>query len=136
MAVGLESSRVKFLALVGPWDSPVAWTSIAAAAAAVAAGFDANELVPAVDVGSGANKLAAAVAAGSDANMLAAVAGSDESGPAVQHCTAAVEPSDETKTAIGAPEESAHERLAPMPSIAEAAAADFQKERTYFEGQL
>lgn len=135
MAVGLESSRVKFLALVGPWDSPVAWTSIAAAAA-VAAGFDANELVPAVDVGSGANKLAAAVAAGSDANMLAAVAGSDESGPAVQHCTAAVEPSDETKTAIGAPEEPAHERLAPMPSIAEAAAADFQKERTYFEVQL
>lgn len=132
MAVGLESSRVKFLALVGPWDSPVAWTSIAAAAA----GFGANELVPAVDVGSGANKLAAAVAAGSDANMLAAVAGSDESGPAVQHCTAAVEPSDETKTAIGAPEESAHERLAPMPSIAEAAAADFQKERTYFEVQL
>lgn len=119
MAVGLESSRVKFLALVGPWDSPVAWTSIAAAAA----GFGANELVP-------------AVAAGSDANMLAAVAGSDESGPAVQHCTAAVEPSDETKTAIGAPEESAHERLAPMPSIAEAAAADFQKERTYFEVQL
>jgi uncharacterized iron-regulated membrane protein len=112
----------------------VAWPSIAAAAAA--AGFDANGLVPAVAVGSDANKLAAAVAVVLDASKLVAAAGSDEPGPAVQHYIAAAEPSDETKTAIGAPEESAHERLVPMPSIAGAAVADVPKERKCSEVYL
>ena len=90
MAVGLESSREERLALAGPWDSPVAWPSIAAA---VAAGFGANVLVPAVAVGSGSNKLAAA-AADSGANNRVAAAGSDEPGLAVQRYIAAAEPSD------------------------------------------
>lgn len=131
MAVGLESSRARYLALAGPWDSPVAWPSIAAA---VAAGFGANELVPVVAAGSGAGRLAAAVvAADSDASKLVAAGGSDEPGRAVQHYIAAAEPSDEMKTAIGAPEEYARERPVPMPSIAGAAAADVQKEKTCFE---
>ena len=125
--MGLESSRAVCLALAAPWDSPVASPSIAAA---VAAGFGTIELVAAVAAAAvdfGVNGLAA-VAVGPDAHELAA-AGLDEPEPAVQHYTAAPEPSDETKTAIVALEEYAHEMPVLMPSIA-GAAAGVPKERT------